>query len=572
LKKILTFLKPYKLQLIIGPIFKLSEAVLEILVPTFMAMLIDNGINKNDYDYTLKMGLFMFITAICGVLFAYVCQYSASVASQGFGTDMRNAIFKHISTFSYSQMDKFGTSSLINRITNDVNQLQSAVAMLIRLVIRAPFLCVGGVIMAISIDLKLSVIFMIVIPLFILVLSIVMKRIVPLYSLVQAKLDKLSLLLRENFSGIRVIRAFSRTQREKERFNRANSEYTDTAVFVGKIASATNPITTLIMNFAVVAVIVIGGIRVDSGNMTQGQIIAFINYITQILIAMTVVADLVVLYTKAYASSKRVSEILSTEPDMKYGSLDRNETDSDIIVEFKDVSMKYPKAGLLSLEDISFSVKKGETVGIIGATGSGKSTLINMIPRFYDAQSGEVRIYGRNIKEYTKEYLQNLTGVVMQKSVLFSGTLAENMRIGNKNASDDDIIKALTAAQAYDFVKELNGGLDARVERGGLNFSGGQRQRLTIARALVKNPEILILDDSSSALDYLTEFNLRNAIKEYDKTVFIVSQRVASVMEADKIIVLDDGKIAGIGTHNGLMESCDIYREICVSQEVSKAV
>lgn len=569
MKKILPFLKPYTVQLMVGPFFKLTEAVLELLIPTFMGLLIDNGIKAGDPRYTVRMGIFMLAAAVCGVVCAYICQYSASVASQGFGTDMRTALFKHISGFSYSQMDIFGTSSLINRITGDINQLQTAVAMLIRLVIRAPFLCVGGLVMAMLIDLKLSVIFMIVIPLFIAALAFVMKKIVPLYSLVQKKLDRLALLLRENFSGIRVIRAFSRNEREKQRFSDANAEYSKTAVYVGKIAAATNPATTLIMNFAVAAVILAGGSRVYSGDMTQGQITAFIQYLTLILNAMIVVADLVVLYTKAYASAKRVSEILKTQPDMIYGDKNKAEKCGNIL-EFKNVSMKYPGSAALCVEGVSFKVREGETIGIIGATGSGKSSLVNLIPRFYDTCGGEVLLYGRNIKEYTKEFLEDAVSAVMQKAVLFSGTVGSNMRIGNKNADDEEIISALRAAQAFEFVDKLEGGLNARVERGGMNFSGGQRQRLTIARALVKKSEILILDDSASALDYLTESNLRKAVAEYKKTVFIVSQRVVSVMNADRIIVLDDGKAAGIGTHAELLEKCELYKEICVSQEVAK--
>ncbi|MCH5185601.1 MAG: ABC transporter ATP-binding protein [Oscillospiraceae bacterium] len=570
MKKILPFLKPYGKQLIVGPFFKLTEAILELLIPTFMGLLIDNGVKRGDFDYTVKTGLFMLALAAAGVFSAYICQYSASVASQGFGTDMRKAVFRHIGTFSRSQTDLFGTSSLINRMTSDINQLQSAVAMLIRLVIRAPFLCIGGLVMAMLIDIKLSIVFMMVIPLFIFVLTAVMKKTVPLYSLVQGKLDRLSLLLRENFSGIRVIRAFSAGEREKERFNAANREYASTAVYVGKIAAATNPVTTLIMNFAVAAVILAGGIRVNSGSMTQGRIIAFINYLTLILNAMIVVADLVVLYTKAYASSKRVEEILNTEPDMKYG--DRTEgADGETIVEFKNVSLKYPNAAMLSLEGISFKVRRGETIGIIGATGSGKSSLVNMIPRFYDAEDGEVMLFGRNIKEYTREFVENAVSPVMQKAVLFGGTVAENLRMGNKNASDGELEDALRAAQAYDFIDKLDDKLNSRVERGGMNFSGGQRQRLTIARALVKKSDILILDDSASALDSLTESNLRKALANYDKTMFVVSQRVISVMSADKIIVLDDGKIAGIGTHERLFEDCEIYKEICISQEAGGA-
>ncbi|MCC8170065.1 MAG: ABC transporter ATP-binding protein/permease [Oscillospiraceae bacterium] len=569
MKRLFPFLKPYRLQLTIGPFFKLSEAVLELLIPTLMALLIDKGVNAGDTDYIIKMGVTMLIIATCGVGFAYICQYSASIASQGFGTDVRNAMFKKIGTFAFADLDRFGTSSLINRITGDVNQLQSAVAMLIRLVIRAPFLCVGGLVMAMAIDLKLSVIFMIVIPLFIFVLFLVMFKAVPLYKSVQKKLDALTLVLRENLSGVRVIRAFAGTQRERERFADSNGDYEKTAIRVGKIAALTNPVTTIIMNLAIIAVIYFGGIRVNTGNLSQGEVIAFINYITQILNAMIVVANLVVLYTKAYASALRVSEVLAAEPSIKDGKGGVERVAGAPAIEFKNVSLTYPGSRIASAEGINLKVREGETVGIIGGTGSGKSTLVNMIPRFYDATEGEVLIDGVNVKEYTAAELREKIAIVQQRAALFSGTIADNMRIAKPDATLDEMKKAADTAQASEFIDRLNVGFDTYVTQGGNNLSGGQKQRLTIARALIKESPILILDDSASALDYATDAALRRAIRENtdNQTVIIVSQRVNSVKDADRIVVLDDGEIVGMGTHSELVKSCEIYHEICYSQE-----
>ena len=520
MKKLFPFLKPYRLQLTVGPFFKLSEAVLELLIPTLMALLIDNGVNMGNRSYIIKMGILMLVIATFGVIFAFICQYSASIASQGFGTDVRNAMFKKIGTLSFAQLDKFGTPSLINRITGDVNQLQSAVAMLIRLVIRAPFLCVGGLVMAIMIDLKLSIIFMIVIPLFILVLFLVMFKAVPLYKSVQKKLDSLTLVLRENLSGVRVIRAFAGVKREKERFKDRNTDYANTAIRVGKIAALTNPLTTIIMNLAAIAVIYFGGIRVNTGHLSQGEVIAFINYITQILNAMIVVANLVVLYTKAYASALRVGEVLETEPLIEYG--EKNTTQNgENAVEFKNVSLTYTGSKVPSVDNINLTIKKGETIGIIGGTGSGKSTI------------------------------------------------ADNLHMAKADATLEEMRHAADTAQATEFIDRLEKGFDTFVSQGGNNLSGGQKQRITIARALIKNSPILILDDSASALDYATDANLRRAIKENtdSQTVIIVSQRVNSVKDADRIAVMDDGEIVGIGTHKELVDTCDIYREICYSQE-----
>lgn len=568
MKRLFPFLKPYRLQLTIGPFFKLSEAVLEILTPTLMALLIDNGINAHNWDYIIRMGIIMFVIATCGVGFAYICQYSASIASQGFGTDVRNAMFKKINSLSFSQLDKFGTPSLINRVTGDVNQLQSAVAMLIRLVIRAPFMCIGGLVMAMAIDLKLSIIFMVVIPFFILVLFLVMFKAVPLYKSVQHKLDKLTLVLRENLSGVRVIRAFAGVKREKERFNNKNTDYADTAIRVGKIAALTNPATTIIMNIAAIAVIYFGGIRVNTGHLSQGQVIAFINYITQILNAMIVVANLVVLYTKAYASALRVSEVLAVDPDIKYGG-ETVSPKSDNAVEFKNVSFTYKGSKVPAVDNINLNIKTGETLGIIGGTGSGKTTLVSLIPRFYDVTEGEIFINGVNVRNYDEKTLRDEIAIVQQRAALFSGTIADNMRMAKKDATDAQMRKAAQVAQATEFIDRLENGFETYVSQGGNNLSGGQKQRLTIARALIKNSPILILDDSASALDYATDANLRRAVKENtdSNTVIIVSQRVNSVKNADRIVVMDDGEIVGIGTHKELFENCEIYKEICFSQE-----
>ena len=568
MKRLFPFLKPYRLQLTIGPFFKLSEAVLELLIPTLMALLIDNGVNAGNRDYVIKMGILMLVIATCGVIFAYICQYSASIASQGFGTDVRNAMFKKIGTLSFTQLDKLGTPSLINRITGDVNQLQSAVAMLIRLVIRAPFLCVGGLIMAMTIDLKLSIIFMIVIPLFILVLFLVMFKAVPLYKSVQKKLDTLTLVLRENLSGVRVIRAFAGVKREKERFDDKNKDYADTAIRVGKIAALTNPVTTIIMNLAAIAVIYFGGIRVNTGHLSQGEVIAFINYITQILNAMIVVANLVVLYTKAYASALRVGEVLETQPAITYGEKSVG-AKSENAVEFKNVSLTYAGSKVPALDNINLTVRTGETLGVIGGTGSGKSTLVSLIPRFYDVTQGEILLNGIPMKEYSEDALRDTVAIVQQRAALFSGTVADNMRMAKADVTMEEMRKAADVAQATEFIDRLEDGFDTHVSQGGNNLSGGQKQRLTIARALVKNSPILILDDSASALDYATDANLRRAIKENtdSQTVIIVSQRVNSVKDADRIVVLDDGEIVGIGTHRELIKTCEIYKEICYSQE-----
>lgn len=564
--KLVRFLKPYKKEFILGPLFKLAEAVLEILLPTLMALIIDNGVNTADKNYIFIIGGLMLICTTIGLICALLCQFMASRASQGVGTDIRNSIFEHIGAFSHKEIDKFGTASLINRTTSDVNQVQSAVAMLIRLVIRAPFLCIGGAAMAIIIDAKLSLILFISIPIFIIVLYLIMKKTIPMYRIVQQKLDNIALILRQNLSGVRVIRAFSAVEKEKVNFKSSTQDYYNMAVKVGKIASLTNPATTLIMNLAIIAVLWFGGIRVNLGAMTQGQIIAYINYLTLILNALIVVANLVVLFTKASASASRINEIFETNPSIQDSHTKIHESLNSPIIEFKNVSFAYNDNSEYAIENLSFKVFKGQFIGIIGGTGSGKSTIVNLIPRFYDVTKGSIFINGVNIKDYSQQNLRNKIGIVPQHAVLFSGTIKNNIRWGKKDATDGQIKQAAYIAQASDFIENLKDKYDTQISQGGINFSGGQKQRLTIARAIVKKPDILILDDSSSALDYATDSALRKALKAITQTTIMISQRASSLTGADLIIVLDDGKVAGIGKHDELIKNCDVYKEICLSQ------
>lgn len=569
------YLGGFKKELIIGPAAKLIEAIFELIVPLIMAEIIDKGINGGaGKEYIFKMGGLMILMGVFGLCSTLVCQYLASRASQGVGTIIRNDLFRHIGTFSHAELDKFGTPSLITRITNDVNQVQSAVAMLIRLVVRAPFLVVGAAVMAMTIDVKLSLIFLAVIPLVAAVLYFIMSRSVPFYRVIQKKLDKISLITRESLSGARVIRAFSRGDKEQERFDEANDDYAEISMRVGRLSALLNPLTYAIMNLAIAAIVWFGGFRVESGALTQGQVIAFVNYMTQISVALVVVANLVVLFTKAAASSTRINEVFAVETTIVDGK-GAAEKENAPKIEFRDVSFSYSENGDNAVENISFTLNKGETLGVIGGTGSGKSTLVNLIPRFYDAEQGEVLIDGENVKNYTLDMLRNKIGVVPQKAMLFSGTIAENLRWGDANATDAELVKAAEIAQAKEFIDKMPDGFDTVINQGGRNLSGGQKQRLTIARALVGNPEILILDDSASALDFATDAALRKAIATHtdNMTVIIVSQRATSIKYADKIIVLDDGEAVGIGTHEQLMESCEVYREIVMSQEsgVAKA-
>lgn len=562
------YLGAVKQYVIIGQTSKLIEAIFEVIVPLIMAAIVDNGIKGNmGKGYIYKMGGVLVLLGVLGLCFALICQYLASKASQSVGTVMRNDMFRHINSLSHAELDRLGTPSLITRLTNDINQVQQAVAMFIRLVVRAPFIVIGSAIMAMSIDLKLSVIFVIIIPLVVLVLYIIMSRSIKYYKVIQKKLDRISLVTREGLSGVRVIRAFSRQDTEQKRFDEANDDYLDISLRVGCLSALLNPLTYVILNLAIAAIVWFGGIRVNIGQLTQGEVIAFVNYMTQISLALVVVANLVVLFTKAAASSARINEVLEIEPSIKNGT-EQNGAGSENAVEFSHVYFSYNNSGEYALEDIDFTAKKGQTIGVIGGTGSGKSTLASLIPRFYDISKGELKIDGTDAAEYDTTALRQRIGVVPQKAVLFSGTIAENMRWGKRGASDEEIWKALETAQAKEFVDKMPEGLNTHIAQGGKNLSGGQKQRLTIARALVSQPDILILDDSASALDFATDAALRKAIAQNTTgmTTFIISQRANSIMQADKIIVLDDGRQVGLGTHKELLESCDVYREICYSQ------
>lgn len=562
------YLTAFKKEVMIGQTAKFIEAVFEVLVPLIMANIIDKGINGGEgKPYIYKMGGLLILLGILGLCFALICQYLASKASQGVGTVMRNDMFRHINSLSHAELDRIGTSSLITRLTNDINQVQTAVAMYIRLVVRAPFIVIGSAIMAISVDRKLSLVFLVVIPLVVLILYLVMSRSIKYYKVIQKKLDRISLVTREGLSGVRVIRAFSRQDTEQHRFDEANDEYLRISLNVGKLSALLNPLTYAVLNLAIAAIVWFGGFRVQIGGLTQGEVIAFVNYMTQISLALVVVANLVVLFTKAAASASRINEVLDIEPSVKNGEYS-GKGEGSTAVKFDNVSFSYNKNGENALENISFTAEKGETIGIIGGTGSGKSTLVNLIPRFYDCTEGTIEIDGVKIADYDTKSLRGRIGTVPQKAVLFSGTIAENMRWGKPDATEEEIRSALDIAQASEFVNKLENGLETHISQGGKNLSGGQKQRMTIARALVSKPEILILDDSASALDFATDAALRKAIAQSTNkmTVFIVSQRANSIRYADKIIVLDDGKQAGMGTHKELLESCDVYREICYSQ------
>lgn len=571
--KFARFLKQFKREVLIGPVFKLTEAVFELIVPLVMAQIIDVGIANGDRGYVLRMGGVMVLLGLVGLGCALICQYCAARASQGFGTVLRSEMFRHINTLSHGEIDQIGTPSLITRITNDVNQLQLAVAMLIRLVVRAPFLVIGATVMALLLDWKLACIFFVAAPLMALVLYLVMSRSIPFYRIIQKKLDRISLITRENLSGVRVIRAFSRQEKEKERFAQASEDQMSTSIAVGRISALLNPLTSAIINLAIAAVIWFGGFRVDVGGMTQGEVIAFVNYLNQILLAMIVVANLVVIFTKAAASATRVDEVLELHPSIvDRVSRPAQEVEGSPEIAFDAVSFAYPDAGAYSLSDISFTVARGQTLGIIGGTGCGKSTLVNLIPRFYEVSQGSLKVDGVDVRDYPMEQLRGKVGIVPQRAVLFSGTLRQNMQWRKQDATDEEIWQALETAQAASFVRKMPDGLDSVILQGGKNLSGGQKQRLTIARALVGEPEILILDDSASALDFATDAALRQAIAKFSAgrgnrmTTIIVSQRANTVRYADQIVVLDDGKAAGIGTHEQLLESCQTYREIYWSQ------
>ena len=565
--KMTSFFAPYKKELIVGPFCKLVEAVLELLIPLIMAEIIDKGIALADWKFVLKYSGLIVLACTSGLCFSLVCQIFASRCSQGYGTDVRNALFKHINSLSSEQFDDFGTPSLLTRLSGDINQLQVAVAMLIRLVVRAPFIIIGSVVMAIILNPRLSLVFIAATPVIALALFFIMRSTVPRYKKVQKKVDDLSKVTRENLTGVRVVRAFAKEEEERERFDGEAKALAKAASVVGAISALLNPVSLLIINLAITAVVYFGGDMVNTGDMTQGEVTAFVSYLTQISLALVITANLVVIFTKASASGARVKEVLNTSPSVTDGDGVEWGEDGAPRVEFKHVFFGY--GGNDVLQDISFKIYPSKVVGVIGGTGSGKSTLVNLLPRFYDVRRGSVLINGRNVKDYKLKQLRDRIGYVPQRTVLFSGTIRENMLWGNPGATDEDIMQALRTAQAEEFVAKLPEGLDTQVNQGGKNFSGGQRQRLTIARALVRRPEIVIMDDSASALDFATDLKLRTAIRHdlRDTTTFIVSQRATSVRHADLIIVLDGGVAVGMGRHDELMRTCEVYREIVQSQE-----
>lgn len=565
--KMTSFFAPYKKELIVGPFCKLVEAVLELLIPLIMAEIIDKGIALADWKFVLKYSGLIVLACTSGLCFSLVCQIFASRCSQGYGTDVRNALFTHINSLSSEQFDDFGTPSLLTRLSGDINQLQVAVAMLIRLVVRAPFIIIGSVVMAIILNPRLSLVFIAATPVIALALFFIMRSTVPRYKKVQKKVDDLSKVTRENLTGVRVVRAFAKEEEERERFDGEAKALAKAASVVGAISALLNPVSLLIINLAITAVVYFGGDMVNTGDMTQGEVTAFVSYLTQISLALVITANLVVIFTKASASGARVKEVLNTSPSVTDGEGVEWGEDGAPRVEFKHVFFGY--GGNDVLQDISFKIYPSKVVGVIGGTGSGKSTLVNLLPRFYDVRRGSVLINGRNVKDYKLKQLRDRIGYVPQRTVLFSGTIRENMLWGNPGATDEDIMQALRTAQAEEFVAKLPEGLDTQVNQGGKNFSGGQRQRLTIARALVRRPEIVIMDDSASALDFATDLKLRTAIRHdlTDTTTFIVSQRATSVRHADLIIVLDGGVAVGMGRHDELMRTCEVYREIVHSQE-----
>ncbi|MBD5117484.1 MAG: ABC transporter ATP-binding protein [Ruminococcaceae bacterium] len=566
--KLLKYLKGYIPQSIIAPLFKFLEASFELAVPIVMASIIDTGVKNNDEGYIYKMGLVLVLLGIFGLAAAITAQYFAAKAALGFGTALRRDFYKHLNTLSHAEIDKIGAPTMITRVTNDINQAQTGINMFLRLFLRSPFIVIGSIVMCLTISPSLTLIFGIAAPVIGLIIYLIMSNTIPKYKLIQSRLDKVSLLTRENLSGVRVIRAFARQKNEKEDFDEETGELLKAQVRAGRVSALLNPLTFAVVNLAIAAILWFGGGSVDSGAITQGELIALVNYMNQILLALIVVANLIIILTKASASASRINDVFAITPSVTdEGNVPQAAVYGAAAVELKNVTFAYHK-DKPTLENITVSVKKGETVGIVGGTGSGKSTFVNLIPRFYDITEGELLIDGVDVRKYPLSQLREKIGIVPQRAVLFKGTIRSNMKWGRENATDEEIWAALETAQAAEFVRKLPDGIDSAVEQGGRNFSGGQIQRLTIARAVVMKPEIIILDDSSSALDFATDAALRTALARdiSESTVFIVSQRASSVKHADKIIVLDDGQAVGIGTHGDLFENCHIYREICLSQ------
>ena len=572
MKKLLCYLKEYKKESVLGPLFKLLEATLELFVPLVVAAIIDTGIGNQDRGYVVKMCLVLVLLGLIGLAFSVTAQYFAAKAAVGFVTTIRHVLFGHIQKLSYAELDTQGTSTLITRMTSDMNQVQNGVNLTLRLLLRSPFVVIGAMVMAFTIDVKAALVFVVGIPALAVVVFGVMLACIPLYRKVQNRLDKVLGLTRENLTGVRVLRAFCKEEEQEAEFQKQNQTLTDTQKFVGRISALLNPLTYVIINVAIIALIWIGAIRVDMGIITQGAVVALYNYMSQILTELIKLANLIINITKSVACGNRIQSVLEVEPSVKDGAAtasgDGEAGKSAYSVVFEHAGIRYPDAAQEAVSDITLNVRPGEIIGIIGGTGSGKSSLVNLIPRFYDCSSGAVYVDGRNVCTYGLTELRDKIGVVPQKSVLFAGTIRSNMQWGKPDATDEEIFAALEIAQAKDVVSKKEKGLDTEVEQGGKNFSGGQRQRLTIARALVKQPEILILDDSSSALDFATDAALRMAIgsMKHKPTLFIVSQRTSAIQYADKIVVLDDGSVVGIGTHEELMNTCEVYREIYDSQ------
>ena len=566
---LLKYAKNYRKQIILGPVFKFLEACFELVLPLFMAHLVDVGIRQNDRQTVIEMALWMLVMSLVGLFFVMICQYYASVASQGFGTELRNQLMKKINQLSHKELNSFGTDTLITRITNDINQLQLALAMFIRLVIRTPFLSIGSVVMAFYIDVQMGFLFLLLLPIFSLILFIIIKVTVPLYQKVQEYLDRLNRQISQNLSGVRVIRAFARKETEQRHVDKASDDLGDIYIRVSNVSALLTPLTTLIMNVGILFLLYFSGLKVSFGSLQQGEVLALINYMNQMMLALIVASNLVVIFTRAAASANRVNEVLIVESQLADTPESAKTSPQFGDITFDHVDFRYePEAGL-ALENINFTIPKGSILGITGPTGSGKSTLTQLIPRFYDVSAGNLFINGVNVRDWPLFTLRQQVASVPQTAVLFTGTIRENLQWGKPNATDEDCWEALAIAQSKEFVEQLDQGLDTPVNEGGKNFSGGQRQRLTIARALIRKPHLLILDDSLSALDYQTDLNLRRALQKEraETTVILISQRVSSIATANQILVLDSGKVAGLGTHEELLTSSKEYQEIVASQE-----
>lgn len=567
--QLLRYAKDYRKQIILGPVFKFLEAVFELILPLLMASLIDNGLKMNNREVIINMGIWMIAMSVIGLICAIICQYYSSIASQGFGTELRNQLIKKINSFSHSELNHFGTDTLITRMTNDINQLQLALAMVIRLLIRAPFLSIGSVVMAFVIDWQVGLFFLALLPIFSIILYFIIRKTIPLYQKVQEKLDDLNETVSQNLSGVRVIRAFSRTNKEIETFDENTDVLAKNYLRVSNISALLSPATTLIMNVGIICLLTVGGVKVNIGSLQQGQVLALINYMNQMLLALIVVSNLVVIFTRAEASAQRVKEVLDTENTIADAETPSEPVmDSETILQFKNVDFRYTPESGLSLQGINFTLKRQTVLGIIGPTGSGKTTLTQLIPRFYDVSEGSVLFDEQDVRDWPLDTLRSQISQVPQTAVLFTGTIRENLQWGKPDATDAECWEALAIAQAEDFVRQLPKGLDTRVMENGKNFSGGQKQRLTIARALIAKPALLILDDSLSALDYQTDLNLRQALQtSLNTTVIIISQRIRSIQQAEHILVMDQGKIVAQGTHDTLLSQSSEYREIVASQE-----